>query len=303
MNIYLPIAEMSVSFEAVFAIGILVGFMSGVFGIGGGFLSTPLLIFLGVPPTVAVGTQSSQLAATSSSGFIANLRRGNIDLKIGTLMIAGSLLGNTLGIFIFHLLKQLGQIDVVIALLYVFLLGIIGMMMLFECFMSLSKQKKRAGKQKYFSHHPFFRSLPYKTRFPKSKIYMSALMPVIVGFLGGILISIMGIGGGFIMVPAMIYFLGMPTMLVPGTSLFQILFSASFSCVMHASFNHNVDIILGIMLIFGGVLGTQFGVLAASRIKGLTARFCLAFMITGVSFFLARNLILPPENLYQVVIP
>jgi len=302
MPVYLPIAEMSVSAEAILLLGAVVGFLSGVFGVGGGFLTTPFLIFMGIPPAIAVGTQANQLVAASTTGVLGHLRRGNVDIKMGGLLLAGGMVGSIIGIGIFKLLQYIGQIDLVIAILYVVLLGMIGLMMLFESVSSMFRKKHPSEGVESLSHHPVFKKLPYKMRFTKSRLYISAVLPVGVGFIGGILISVMGIGGGFLLVPAMIYILGMPSLLVPGTSLFQILFISAFSCILHAVANGTVDIILAALLMGGGVIGAQIGVRAARHIKGSSARVVLALLVVVVSFRLAAELFLPPMDLYSTTV-
>lgn len=298
MQVYLPIAEISVAAESLLMLGVAVGFLSGVFGVGGGFLATPFLIFMGIPPAIAVGTQANQLIASSVTGVLGHLRRGNVDVRMGTVMLGGGFIGAIVGIMIFRLLQHIGQIDLVINILYVLLLGIIGLMMLFESIGTLIKRSHATEDIQSLSQKPFFKNLPYKMRFTKSRLYISALLPAGVGLLGGLMISIMGIGGGFIMVPAMIYILGMPSLLVPGTSLFQIIFIAAFSCLLHAVANNTVDIVLAAVLMIGSVVGAQAGVRVARHIRGAPARIMLALLIVFVSFRLAAELFLPPSDLF-----
>ncbi len=298
MQVYLPIAEISVPAETLLLLGTAVGFLSGVFGVGGGFLATPFLIFMGIPPAIAVGTQANQLIASSVTGVLGHLRRGNVDVRMGTVMLGGGFIGAVLGILIFRMLQHIGQIDLVINILYIVLLGIIGLMMLFESVGALLKRSQATEDIQSLSQKPFFKNLPYKMRFTKSRLYISALLPASVGLLGGLLISIMGIGGGFIMVPAMIYILGMPSLLVPGTSLFQIIFIAAFSCLLHAVANNTVDIVLALVMMIGSVIGAQAGVRVARHIRGAPARIILALMIVFVSFRLAAELFLPPVDLF-----
>ena len=302
MQIYLPIAEISVPADAIFLLGCTVGFLSGVFGVGGGFLTTPFLIFLGIPPAVAVGTQANQLVASGVSGTIGHLKRGNVDVKIGAIMLCGGVFGSFIGIMIFRLLQYLGQIDFAVSLLYMVLLGSIGMLMLSESLLSGFKKKtvkSQFNKQKV---SPFISSLPYKMRFPRSKLYISALVPAGIGFVGGILASILGIGGGFLLVPAMIYILGMPTILAAGTSLFQIIFTTTAATIMHATFNNTVDIVLGLILIVGGVIGSQFGIGFAKYIKPDHARTILAILVLAVSIRLAIQLFMEPAELFSTVV-
>lgn len=304
MQIYLPIAEMAVRGEAILILGTVVGFLSGVFGVGGGFLMTPFLIFMGLPPAIAVGTQANQLVASSVSGVLGHWRKGNVDFKLGGVMLCGSMIGSVLGIIVFKMLQYIGQIDLIIPVLYVLLLGTMGAMMFFESLMVLVKNKGKAPTEEKPSlhHHPFFQALPYKMRFPRSRLYVSALLPAGIGFIGGLLVSIMGIGGGFLMVPAMIYILGMPTLLVAGTSLFQILLTTVFTTILHATANQTVDLVLASLLIAGGVVGVQVGVRVARRVTGAWGRVALATMLLLVSFELAGQLLIKPVDLYTATV-
>lgn len=309
MPIYLPVAEISVNGGMIIALGALVGFLSGVFGVGGGFMTTPFLIFMGIPPAVAVGTQANQLVASSVSGVLSHWRRGNVDPKIGLVMLAGGMIGTLIGIVIFKLLQVLGQIDLVISLLYVILLGVIGGLMLWEStravltrLLSASQEGggKASGARHKMAEWAIWDRLPYKMRFPRSRLYVSALLPGGIGLIGGILVSILGIGGGFVMVPMMIYFLGMPTLLVAGTSLFQITFTTAFSALLHATANQTVDVILALLLIIGSVIGVQAGAAASRHLRGETARFLLALMVFAVALRLAFGLVAEPEALYTL---
>ncbi len=303
MLIYLPIAEMAVPAELILLLGTVVGLMSGIFGVGGGFLTTPFLIFMGVPPTIAVGTQGIQLVAASVSGVLAHWKRGNVDTKLGLVMLGGSVLGTIIGILVFKLLEYLGQIDVVISILYVFLLGSMGIMMMVESIYALVKKKASKKEEDEISRfQAFIQKWPYKMRFPRSRLYISALLPAGIGFIGGFLVSIMGIGGGFLLVPAMIYLLGMPTLLVAGTSLFQIIFSAAFAAMLHAVANNTLDIVLALLLVCGGVIGAQIGVRLARYIKGAPARVLLAFLLLMVCFRLGLELFIKPEDLFTTVL-
>lgn len=303
MQIYLPIAEMAVSADVILLLGASVGFLSGVFGVGGGFLATPLLIFLGIPPAIAVGTQANQLVAASLSGVLGHWSRGNVDIRVGTVMMAGSLTGSVMGVLFFKLLLHFGHIDAVIALLYTVLLGAIGSMMAVESIKTMRRAKTGA-----VDHAPgllgatWFANWPYKMHFPKSKLYISALVPACIGFLGGLLVAILGIGGGFFLVPAMIYVLGMPTLLAAGTSLFQIVFTTAITTVLHAVTNHNIDLVLAALLIVGGVAGAQVGVRAARYIKGAKARLLLALMMLVVCLKLGADLFIKPDDLFMTVI-
>ncbi|HEY5598744.1 MAG TPA: sulfite exporter TauE/SafE family protein, partial [Kiloniellales bacterium] len=251
MQIYLPIAEMSVNIFLLLGMGGGVGFLSGLFGVGGGFLMTPLLIFIGVPPAVAVGTEANQIVASSVSGVLAHWRRGNVDFKMGFVLLLGGFAGSTLGVGLFSFLRELGQIDLVISLSYVVFLGIIGGLMFLESLRAMRRRKAAAGQRRKLHQHIWIHGLPLKMRFRRSKLYISALMPLAIGFLVGVLSAIMGVGGGFIMVPAMIYLLGMPTSVVVGTSLFQIIFVTANVTFLQAYANQTVDVVLALLLLTG----------------------------------------------------
>ncbi|PZP55549.1 MAG: permease [Micavibrio aeruginosavorus] len=299
MQIYLPIAEMSVPVEAIMVLGMVAGFFTSVFGVGGGFLTTPFLIFLGVPPSISVGTQANQLVASSVSGSLIHWSRGNIDVKLGFVMLGGSVVGSLIGIGLFKILQHIGQIDAAINLLYILFLGSIGSMMLVESIYALlKKQTAEKGRSKLWVM--LGEKLPYKMHFPKSKMYISACMPAGIGFLGGVVTSLMGVGGGFFMVPAMIYILGMSTIMVAGTSLFQIMFTTIFSTILHAVANHTVDLVLAVILIIGGILGSQIGVRAAKYIRGAPARLMLAAMLIAVAGKLASDLLIQPYELFAM---
>jgi len=298
MQIYLPIAEISVPGEMIFFLGCTVGFLSGVFGVGGGFLTTPFLIFLGVPPAIAVGTQANQLVAASSSGVIGHLRRSNVDIRLGLVMLVGGILGSFIGVFIFKFLEYMGQIDFAVKMLYVVLLGAIGSLMLLDSVFKMFKRKRMSTEFNSFRQNPLYVALPYKMRFPKSKLYISAFVPGGIGFVGGILASVLGIGGGFLLVPAMIYILGVSTLMAAGTSLFQIMFTTAFATVMHATFNNTVDIVLAVLLIIGGVIGSQLGISFGRVIKGQHARIILALLVLSVSARLAWSLFVDPNEIF-----
>ncbi len=303
MQVYLPIAEMAVSAEMIFSVSAFVGFLSGLFGIGGGFLTTPFLIFTGVPAAIAVGTQPCQIVANGMSGMLGHLRKGHVDFKMGGFMLIGSTVGSLIGISIFKLLQYLGQIDFVISLLYVVLLSSIGTMMLVESIFTMFFKKKNMRSEFNTNKVTGLKAiLPFKTRFNRSNLYISALLPVGVGFVGGILASILGIGGGFLLVPAMIYIIGMPTLMVAGTSLFQIVFTTSISTMLHSVTNQTVDILLAAILIAGGVIGAQFGVAFNGKIKPLHARIILALLIIVVSLRLSGNLFIEPIEIFSTVV-
>ena len=294
---------MAVEADSIFLISAFVGVLSGIFGIGGGFLTTPFLIFMGVPPTIAVGTQACSLVASSIAGSIGHFRRGNIDLKIGFVMMGGGMVGSIIGIFVFKLLHHWGQIDLAISILYIALLGSIGTLMLVESTTSFFV-KKQGMRQQFNTTRvsPLVLSLPYKMRFPRSKLFISALVPAGIGFIGGLLAAILGIGGGFFLVPAMIYILGMPPLLVAGTTLFQVIFATSIATIMHSAMNHNVDIVLGSILILGGVIGAQIGVIFAKFVKGQQARIVLAILILGVCMRLCIDMFVKPGDLFTMVL-
>lgn len=301
MQIYLPIAEMAVEANSIFLLSAFIGVLSGIFGIGGGFLGTPFMIFLGIPPTVAVGTQASQMVASSLAGSLGHFRRGNVDLKMGLVMMVGGCAGSIVGILLFKLLQYVGQIDLAISLLYIVVLGSIGLLMLGES-MSRFFMPQNTSMRKSFNNSglsPFIQSLPYKMRFARSKLFISALVPGGFGFFGGLLSSVLGIGGGFFLVPAMIYILGMPALLVAGTALFQVLFTTVLSTLMHASLNHNVDIVLAVILIAGGVVGAQLGVFLARFVRGEHARIVLAVLILAVCIRLCAEMFIEPQDLFS----
>ncbi len=302
MQIYLPIAEMSIPIESIFMLGGFVGFISGVFGVGGGFLTTPLLIFMGIPSAVAVGTQGSQLVASGVSGVMGYWRRGHVDFLVGTIMLIGGIIGSVIGIFFFQFIKYIGQMDLIISLLYIALLGSIGIMMLFEGVFTMFRKKTMKSEFNRLKSPSLVSKLPYKMRFPRSKLYISVLVPAGIGVVSGFLVSTMGVGGGFLLVPAMIYILGMPPLLVAGTSLFQIIFTSAFATIMHATVSNSVDILLAVFLILGGVIGAQIGVLASKKVTGAAARVILALLVLGVCSQLAIQLFLSPSDLFVMVV-
>ncbi len=300
MQIYLPIAELSVNVFLFLGMGAGVGFLSGLFGVGGGFLMTPLLIFAGITPAVAVATEANQIVASSVSGALAHWRRGNVDLKMGIVLLLGGILGSTLGVWVFGLLQGVGQIDLVIRSSYVIFLGIIGALMLVESLKAISRQRKPGGKRRKLHQHNWLHGLPFKMRFRRSKLYISALLPLSIGILVGILAAIMGVGGGFIMVPAMIYLLGMPTAMVVGTSLFQIIFVTANVTFLQAWQNQTVDIFLALLLLTGGVIGAQLGTRAGAKLPGEQLRSMLALIVLGVCARLAYELLARPDDLYSI---
>ena len=300
MTIYLPIAEMSVDVFLILAMGGAVGFLSGIFGVGGGFLMTPLLIFIGVPPAVAVTTGANQILASSVSGVLAHMRRGNVDFKIGTVLTIGGFAGSAAGVALFGLLRQLGQIDLMISLCYVVFLGIIGAMMLYESTAALLRRQRGAPRRKLHRHNPL-QNLPFKMRFRRSRLYISALVPLAIGFFVGVLAAVMGVGGGFVMVPAMIYLLEMPTSIVIGTSLFQIIFVTASVTFLQAVNTQTVDILLALLLLAGAVVGAQFGSKLSDALRGEQLRGLLALLVLAVCGKVAWDLFVQPSDLYSII--
>jgi uncharacterized membrane protein YfcA len=302
MQIYLPIAEVSVNAYLILGLGGMVGVLSGMFGVGGGFLITPLLFFAGIPPAVAVATSANQIVASSISGVLAHLKRKTVDLKMGTVLLAGGLVGAAIGVQIFNMLKSMGQVDLLVNLSYVLFLGVIGGLMFIESLNAI--RKSRAGRPKPTRHkHTWLHNLPFKVKFRTSGLYISVIPPLIIGVLVGILAAIMGVGGGFIMLPAMIYLLGMPTKVVVGTSLFQIIFVTAFTTLLHATTSQTVDVVLAVLLLVGGVLGAQVGTRLGSKLKAEQLRILLATLVLLVCGKLALDLFLQPSELYSLSTP
>ncbi len=307
MDIYFPIAEISINVLWVLLLGGAVGFASGLFGVGGGFLMTPLLIFIGVPPPVAVATQANQLVASSVSGMMSYWRRQQVDFKLGSVLLAGGLLGAIGGVQIFALLQRQGQIDVIINICYVLFLGIIATFMLMESSRSLRRTRKTGNRnpmatRSRIHHSGFMRRLPFRMRFPRSKLYVSALVPGLIGLFIGVLVALMGVGGGFIMVPAMIYLLGMPSFMVPGTSLFQISFITVLVTLLHAVQNQTVDLLLAGVLLAGSVVGVQWGARYAPRIKPEYLRLSLGLITLVICLRMVVELVAPPANPFTLEI-
>lgn len=302
MHIYLPIAEMSVNIFLILGMGGAVGFLSGLFGVGGGFLMTPLLIFIGVPPPVAVGTEANQIVASSVSGVLAHWRRANVDFKMGFVLLLGGFVGSSLGVILFKYLQNLGQLDLVIKLSYVIFLGIIGFLMLWESSRTIIRSRSAAARRGKLHQHNWFHGLPFKMRFRKSKLYISAILPFLIGATVGVLSAIMGVGGGFIMVPAMIYLLGMPTSLAIGTSLFQIIFVTANVTFLQALTVQTVDILLAVLLLTGAVIGAQFGSKYSVRMKGEQLRALLALLVLSVCVKMIFDLTVMPADLYSIAL-
>ncbi len=301
MQIYLPIAEVSVNGGLLLGIGLLVGVLSGMFGVGGGFLMTPMLFMIGIPPAVAVATGANQIVASSISGVLAHVKRKTVDFRMGGVLLAGGLVGAALGVVIFNVLKSMGQVDLLIQLSYVVFLGIIGSLMFVESLNAIRKARSGRAVPKRRKHN-WVHALPGKMRFRTSGLYISVVPPVLVGFLVGILSAIMGVGGGFVMVPAMIYLLGMPTKVVIGTSLFQIIFVATFTTLLHATTNFTVDMPLAVLLLFGGVVGAQFGARIGVNLKAEQLRVFLAGLVILVCAKLAVDLLVEPSEIYSVAV-
>jgi uncharacterized membrane protein YfcA len=306
MQIYLPIAELPVNVLVMLGLGLITGILAGMFGIGGGFLATPLLIFIGVPPGVAVSSSANQIIASSSSGFLAHFRRRNVDIKMGIYLLLGGFIGSTIGVVgIFSRLKDSGQIDLVINLCYIIFLGMIGTLMAIESHKASRRKlqnhsEKSGGGALPFSQQKLCRSLPFQTFFPRSNIEISIILPLVIGFMVGILVSIMGIGGGFILIPAMLYVLGMPTSVVVGTSLFQIIFITSNVTLLFSLTTQTVDIVLAVLLIAGSVVGAQFGTILGQRIPPEKLRWLMALMVLSVCLKLAYGLFAHPGEIYSI---
>ena len=300
MQIYLPIAEVSINAFLLLGLGGLVGILSGMFGVGGGFLMTPLLFFIGIPPAVAVATEANQIVASSFSGFLAHFRRKNVDIKMGFVLLVGGIIGATIGVQVFALLREIGQVDLLVKLCYVLFLGIIGILMFFESLRAIRRSKNTSLKRPTKKRHNWIHNLPFKAKFRTSGLYISVIPPACIGFIVGTLSAIMGVGGGFIMVPAMIYLLGMPTKVVVGTSLFQIIFVTAFATIMHATTNYTVDMALAVLLLIGGVLGAQVGTRIGLKLKAEQLRILLSLIVILVCLKIAGDLVLEPKELFSL---
>ncbi len=301
MEIYLPIAEIAVNWLVILGMGAIGGFFSGMLGVGGGFLMTPLLIFYGIPPGIAVATQASPIAAASLSGALAQGRRQGVDFKMGFVLLGGGLVGSAVGVYVFGLLQRLGQIDLVVDASYVVLLGSIGALMLKESISTI--RAARGGKiisERKSGQHLWIHGLPFKMRFRRSRLYISVIPPIVLGLLVGVMTAILGIGGAFLLIPAKIYLLRMPTNIAVGTSQFQVFFVASATTILHAFANHTVDIMLALLLILGGVIGVQFGVRVAARLKGEELRALLALLVLVMALLLFAGLVVTPADIYSV---
>ena len=300
MDIYLPIAEMSVNIYALLLLGVVTGILSGMFGVGGGFLITPLLMFIGVPPPVAVASSANQIIASSVSGFVAHWNRQNVDFRIGLLLLAGGMVGSTLGVWLFKWLLSLGQIDLIISLVYVVFLGSIGALMIAESSRTIWRQKKKLPAPAAKAQHPWVERLPFRMHFPRSNLPISMLLPIFIGMIAGVMVSLMGIGGGFFLIPAMIYLLRMPTSIVIGTSLFQIIFITANVTFLQAVNTQTVDIVLALILLTGSVFGAQLGTKLGGKLPAEYLRGLLALIVLCVTVKLAYGLIAKPDELYSV---
>jgi uncharacterized protein len=301
MEIYLPIAEMSVHWAAILAMGFAVGFLSGMFGVGGGFLLTPLLIFYGIPPGVAVATSASQITAVTFSGVLTHWKKRNVDFKMGGVMLGSGILGALAGVVLFAWLRRTGQSEIVISASFVLMLGAVGALMLNESLRTvLAVRRGEAASSRLPGQHNWIQKLPFKLRFRESRLYISLIPPLALGFVVGLLSAVMGVGGGFLAVPVMIYLLRMPTNVVVGTSLFQILFVTAAVTIFHAAADYSVDILLALILIAGGVIGVQYGVRAGARLRGEELRFLMALLVLVVAAKLFADLVVTPNDVYSV---
>jgi uncharacterized protein len=300
MQLYLPIAEISVNVFLLLGLGGGIGFLSGLFGVGGGFLMTPALIFIGIPPAVAVASEANQLVATSITGVIAHWRRKSVDFKMGTVLLCGGVIGSSIGVYVFKILRELGQVDLMISLLYVVFLGAIGSLMFAESLRSILRSRRGSAKRGKLHQHTWMHGLPFKMRFRRSRLYISALMPLTIGAFVGLLAALMGVGGGFIMVPAMIYLLGMPTNVVAGTSLFQILFVVANVTFLQAYTNQTVDVILALILLAGSVVGVQIGTAIGAKVSGPQFRILLAALVLLTCGKLLLDLLIMPSDLFSL---
>ena len=301
MEIFLPIAEMSVHWLEILAVGFGVGFLAGMFGIGGGFLLTPLLIFFGIPPAVAVASGTSQITAVTFSGVLAQWKRRAVDFKMGGVMISGGIVGTLIGVVVFGWLARLGQMEIAISLSYVVLLGTVGALMLNESVRVLIADRRHGARPSTVHEpHNWLQKLPFKTRFRESKLYISALPPAVLGLAIGFLSSVLGVGGGFVAVPVMIYLFRMPTNVVVGTSLLLLLAVTSAATLLHAASDFSVDIVLAAILICGGVAGVQYGVRAGTRLRGEQLRFLMALLVLAVAVRLFAGLVVTPADVYSI---
>ena len=302
MEIYLPVAEMSVSWIVMVGLGLVVGFLSGMFGVGGGFLMTPLLVFCGIPSTVAVATTLSHITASSVSGALAQWKKRAIDFVMAGVMLGGGLVGTVVGVWLFALMRRQGQMDLIVSVSYVLLLGTVGTIMLRESLATLRAYRSGQAVSARPVNHVWIHGLPLKMRFRQSRLYISVIPPAGIGFVVGALSAIMGIGGGFIIVPAMIYLLRMPTAMVMGTSLVQIIAVTGVTTVLQATSNYSVDIVLALLLVVGGVVGAQLGVRTGAKLRGEQLRLLLAVVVLAVCAGLLWQLLAKPADAYSLVL-
>ncbi|MCH9845436.1 MAG: sulfite exporter TauE/SafE family protein [Alphaproteobacteria bacterium] len=302
MHIYLPIAEQSVNILSLILMGGVVGLLSGIFGVGGGFLITPMLLFFGISPAVAVGSQAAQILGSSVSGVFGHLKRRNVDIKMGAVLVASGVFGSLFGVVLFAILSGFGYIDFIVRVSYVLLLGSVGFLMFRESMRAylINSGKLKIKRKRVKKKRSFGANFPIKMRFRQSGIYVSVFLPIFLGFNIGILSAILGVGGGFVMVPAMIYILGMPTRLAIGTSLFQVIFVTGNATFWQAGLNHNVDILLAILLLLGSAVGAQFGVRIGAKVDGTKLRLILALMVFAVAFVLFVGLFISPDDIYSI---
>jgi uncharacterized membrane protein YfcA len=300
-QVYLPIAEISVNLVVMLGLGAAVGFLSGMFGVGGGFLLTPFLIVSGIPASIAVATGANQIVATSASGALAQWRRGTVDLRMGAVLIAGGVAGALGGVLLLKFLREAGQAGLIVSLTYVGLLGVVGALMLNESVHAIRRARKgKPAPARRSGQHSWIHRLPLKLRFTRSHLYISAVPALLIGAITGLLTAFLGVGGGFLMVPAMIYLLRMPTNIVIGTSLFQIVFVTALVTVLHAALSQTLDVVLAFILAAGGVIGGQYGVRAGQKLKGEQLRALLALMVLAVAIRLAFGLVLPPSEPFSI---
>jgi uncharacterized membrane protein YfcA len=302
VQLYLPIAELTVNMFLFLAMGGAVGFLSGMFGIGGGFLLTPLLIFSGISPAVAVATVTPQIVASSTSAAISYWRRKLIDEKMTFFLLIGGIVGSGLGVFVFSALRSVGQLDLIISLAYVTFLGLIGGLMLKESLGALLRARKGKPRIRAAAHHSWIHGLPLKVRFRRSKLYVSLIPVIALGFGIGFLGTVLGIGGGFIMIPALIYILRVPTSVVIGTSLGYIMVTMGMATILHSVANKSVDVMLAVLLMVGGVIGAQFGAQVGQALRGEQLRALLALLVLAVGMRFLLDLVLPPDQLYSLAV-
>ncbi|TNE38158.1 MAG: sulfite exporter TauE/SafE family protein [Sphingomonadales bacterium] len=303
MDLYLPIANLPVNIFVIVGLGGIVGLLSGMFGVGGGFLTTPLLIFYGIPPTVAAASSATQVTGASVSGVISHLARDTVDIRMGSVMVVGGILGALIGAGLFSILQAIGQIDTVIGILYVVMLGSIGGLMAWESIQTLVRMKTGAqAPPRKRRHHPLIAALPMRWRFYKSGLYISPLAPLLLGMMTGIMTMLLGVGGGFILVPAMLYLLGMTTQVVVGTSLFQVLFVTMATTLVHSVTTKAVDLVLAMLLLIGSVTGAQIGTRISRRMQPEYLRVILALIVLIVAIRMALGLGWRPDEIYTLEI-